>query len=300
MKRFLQIFSIAGLVLLLGLPAVFAQDDEKSAPAQEQADGKRNEKTDVDIADYYIDGKTIENKYSGKYLRITPQTLSQLYWKLQVFDSGDNWAIDNYMLINECEIYQDNVNNDFEWNKIREVVKASLNKNKEYFSTQFEFYVPVHLGRYDSKQKGFFLVDGTGYEGVRRMEVQSYIKVHDICGKEDEIKDYPQAVLFVLQKPLNYVFAEVDKDVAQAYILRKQREVLDLPEDQRQRKYQRTAYVRMRINVLEYQGNIKGKNNALAVLKSELQGIDLFEDAQGKRLLSSMVFEKPEGETPSE
>lgn len=248
----------------------------------------------ADMEDYYLDATTIEDKYSGQYVRISPQTLSQLYWKLQVFDSGDNRAIDNYMLINECQIYQDNVNNDFEWNKVREAAKTSIQKNKADFPTQFEFYVPVHLGRYDVNKKGFYLVDGTGYEKVRRMEVHSYIRANEVCGHDGEIKDYPKAVLFVLQRPLTYVFAEVDEHVAQAYILRKQKEVLDLPPDERQRRYERTAYLRMRVDAQEYQGNIKGKQNILAVLQTELHGIDLFEDANGERLLSSTVMKAEE------
>ncbi len=290
MKRFLPIIVLVSF--LMG-PAAFAQEAEKE-PAMEET--PKEEKAEVDMADYYLDATTIEDKYSGKYSKITPQSLSKLYWRLHVFDSGDNRAIDNYMLINECQIYQDNVNNDFEWNVIREAVKKVVNDGKKNFPTQFEFFVPVHLGRYDTEQKGFYLVDYTGYEQVRRLEVRSITGMHEVCGKDGEIKDYPKAVLFVLQEALTYVFAEVDEHVAQAYILRKQREILDLPPDERQRRYERTAYVRMRLNVLEYQGNIRGRSNILAILQSELDGVDLFEDVKGERLLSSMIMKREEGE----
>ncbi len=248
------------------------------------------EEEKINIEEYFIDATTIEDKYSGQYVRITPQSLADLYWRLQVFDSGDNRAIDNYMLINECDIYQDNFNNDFEWNKIREAAKQHIKQNKNDFSTKFEFFVPVHLGRYDTEKKGFDLVDDTGYRNIRRMEVNSYVRTDEICGESRAIKDYPMAVLFILEEALTYVFSEVDEHVAQAYILRKQKEILDLPIDLRQRRYERTAYLRFRLDIEEYQGNIISGSDTLAVLKAELDGVDLFEDAKGKRLLSSTVF----------
>ena len=253
----------------------------------------------AELLEYYLDATTIEDEYSGDYVRITPQSLSQLYWKLQVFDSGDNRAIDNYMLINECQIYQDNVNNDFEWNFIREAAKQSIKQKREGFTTKFEYFVPVHLSRYDTERRGFFLVNNTGYENVRRMEVNSFVRTDEICGKKGEIKDYPFGVLFILQRPFSFVFAEVDEHVAQAYILRKQEEIIKLPIEIRQSRYERTAYLRFRVNVTEYQGNVRGDDQVLSVLMTELDGIDLFEDANGQRLLSSVVIKKDQTESDS-
>src|SRR5690606_2537387 len=78
-----------------------------------------------------------------------------------------------------------------------------------------------------------------------------------------------------------------DEHVAQAYIIRKQKEVLDLTYDVRQNRYSRVAYVRMRVNLNEYQGNVKGQDGSiLSILYGDLEGIDLFEDPYGKMLLS--------------
>src|SRR5687768_4094387 len=57
----------------------------------------------------------VKDPFAGDYVRGTPQNLSKLYWRLGVFDGDDDAAVDNFMMINECRIFQNNINNDFEW-----------------------------------------------------------------------------------------------------------------------------------------------------------------------------------------
>jgi hypothetical protein len=271
----------------LGVPAAYAQTTSEfpQTPMVTSESIARDVKTgDATVA-------PDSTKLTG-YVRGTPANLSKLYWNLGVFDSGDDRAVDNFMLINECDIYQNNVNNDFEWKKIRESAKKFLNSNREKFSTQFEFVLPVELGTYDEVRKGFPIMDVYAYNNVRRFEIWGNSLDRELCGRIGEVKDYPRNLMLIMEQAFTYNFVPVDEHVAQAFLVRKQKEVLDIDTDVRQQRYKRVAYVRLRVNFHEYLGSIRGRNGSiLAILEGKLDGIDLFEDANSVLLLSSS---KPE------
>lgn len=235
------------------------------------------------------DATVIEDPFAGQYVKGTPAKMSQLYWRLRVFDLDDERAVDNYMLINECDIYQRFINDDFEWAKVRGAARELLEKDRDGFTQKFEFILPVRLGRYDTDKGGFYLIDDSAFGNVRRMEITGNSLSREICGKTGEIKDYPRNLMLILEHPIIYDFAKVDEHVAQAYILRKQKEVLKYDYDVRQSRYDRIAYVRLRTNLQEYQGTVKGQDGSLlAILYGKLEGVDLFEDPYGKILLSTL------------
>lgn len=234
------------------------------------------------------DATVVEDKNADVFLKSTPVNLAKLYWRLGVFDSGDNRAVDNFMLITECDVYQNNINNDFEWKTVREAAKTSLEIRRKTFPTKFEFLIPIELGDYDEERGGFPLLEQYAYNNVQRMEVVGNSIQDDICGTSGEIKDYPRNIMMILDKPFTYNFAKVDEHVAQAYILRLQKRVLKEDIDVRQKRYRRPAHVRLRVDFSEYQGSIRGQNGVLlAIMRAELKGIDLFEDGREVMLLSS-------------
>ncbi len=244
------------------------------------------QKTDADVT-------VMKDPYGEKYVRGTPANLSKVYWRLRVFDLDDDYAVDNYMLINECDLYQRYINDDFEWVKLRDAARGVLRKDRDTFKDTFIFVLPVKLGRYDTERGGFHLVENTNFENVRRMEITGNSLAREICGKSGEIKDYPRNLMLILKEPFSYDFSKVDEHVAQAYIIRKQKEVLDIEYDSRQSRYNRIAYVRLRVKLDEYQGNLRGQDGStLAILGGKLMGVDLFEDPYGKMLLSMGQLEE--------
>lgn len=272
-------------------PVIVTHDPEAVDPDLLGPNELVPEKTDADVT-------VMEDPFATQFVKGTPANLSKLYWRLRVFDLDDDRAVDNYMLINECDLYQRFVNDDFEWAKIRNAAREVLKKERDKYNNKFEFILPVRLGRYDTERGGFYLVDGTSFEKIRRMEITGNSLSRDICGKTGEIKDYPRNLMLILKQPFSYDFAKVDEHVAQAYIIRKQKEVLDLEYDMRQNRYNRIAYVRLRTSLDQYQGNVKGQDNSiLSILHGTLEGVDLFEDPYGKMLLSTLDYTQ-EGAVP--
>ena len=262
------------------------QAEEEAGEAEKSAEEKIKDMSDGDE-----DITVMRDLFAGEYVDGTIQNLSKLYWRLKVFDDGDNEAVDNFMLINECQIYQDYVNNDFEWVEIREAAKQMLRQDSQGFSKKFQFMLPVYLGEYDMERKGFPLINDTAFVNSRRMEITGNSLRDDVCGRQGEVEDYPRNIMLIFKEPLTYGFVQVDEHVAQAYLLRKQEEVEKFALVLRQRRYERIAYVRLRVDFYQYQGNVKGHSLAtLAILHGDLQGVDLFEDSHGKRLMSSVSF----------
>jgi hypothetical protein len=272
----------------LGVPAPQPRlaSEEGTAADNENFDDMHGmpQETDADVT-------VMEDPFAGEYIKGTPENLSKLYWRLRVFDLDDDRAVDNFMMINECDLYQRYIHDDFEWAKIREAARSVLHKERDKYSGQFEFILPVRLGRYDTDHNGFYLIDDTEFKSVRRIEIVGNSLSTEICGTTGEIKDYPRNLLLILKKPFSYNFAKVDEHVAQAYIIRKQKEVLGLDYDYRKSRYNRVAYVRMRVNLDQYQGNVKGQDGViLSILQGDLEGVDLFEDPYGRMLLSTLDY----------
>lgn len=101
----------------------------------------------------------LRDDYAGKYNVSTLANLSKLYWRLGAFDLEDTNALSNFVKINECELYTEYVNDDLEWQEIIRSMGKHVQSNKEKFPLNFQFVLPLHLGRYDPALGGFEIVN---------------------------------------------------------------------------------------------------------------------------------------------
>ncbi len=229
---------------------------------------------------------------ANEYVDLSVQNISKLYWKIGIMPLSNDKAIDNFLLINECDIYTKFYNDDFEWPRIRDAGRKMIEANREIFPTKFKMMVPVDLGRYDMKRKGFPLIGGTAYRNMRRVEIGDNAYNNRVCGVAGNIKFYPKNIMMILNRPFIYDFVSVDEHIAQAFIVRRKYETLEGPRHI-VKNFERPAYARIRISLMEYQGEAKNKDGEpLAIMVGKIEGVDIFEDQGQKRLLSSVDFEK--------
>lgn len=231
----------------------------------------------------------LEDDYSGEYLRATFENLSKLYWKMDALELSDDKAIDNFLLINECDLYDQFYSDDFEWLRVRKAARQMIDNNKDSFSKKYKIILPVDLGRYDMERKGFPLVNGTSFLDLRRIEIGGNSTNTKVCGEDDDIENYPRNVILVLSKPFQFDFLELDEHIAQAYIIRQRYEPAERPKDLRGGDFNRLAFARIRITFDKYQGDTKDSGgDQVGIMFGRLDGIDIFEDPFEKRLLSSI------------
>lgn len=233
----------------------------------------------------------IEDKYAGDYVEPTLQNISKLYWNKNALLTTNDKAVDNFLLINECDIYQKFYKDDFEWGRIREAGRTMLEENKTDFPHKFKMLIPIDLGRYDMLRKGFPLINKTAFKDLRRVEIGGNSNRRKVCGEDHTIKHYPRNLILILNKPFSYEFVELDEHVAQAFIIRQKYEKVNRPKELKNKSFDRLAFARIRITFADYQGETRGSDNfPLAVMFGRLDGIDIFEDAGEKRLLTSVDY----------
>jgi len=249
----------------------------------------------------------LKDEYAGKYNISTLENLSKLYWRLGAFDMEDDMAVTNYIKINDCKIYSEYLNDDMEWNKILVVMKDYIKKNLHTFPLNYQFVLPLHLGRYDPERGGFPLIDKTGFLDVKRIEVDSIDYSRDICFDSHAIKDYPKSMTILLPEPFTLDFIKLDEHVAQAYILRKKSDYAKLSDQARLAQYEREAYLRLRVTFSQYHGNIRGEGlSTMSILYGKIDGYEIFEDSNQTRMMLSVNMNKereaalsPQMSTPS-
>ena len=259
--------------------------DSAVVPAEQTKKEHRNTVTN-------IPGSTIiEDKHAENYLLPTVENISKLYWLKGKLKFENNKALDNFVFINECELYKKHINDDFMWLKVRKAVESMITEKLPTYSDKFKIIVPIDLGRYDFEKKGFSLVNKTAFQDLRRVEVGGNYQT--ICGDDSEIEAYPRNVVLILNEPFNYDFLPINEHLAQAYILRNNKSLPELPGvfGMGNKTFNRLAFARVRMTFLEYQGSTKKDTYmSAAMMFGTIDGIDVFEYADETGLLSSVDF----------
>lgn len=241
----------------------------------------------------------LRDEFAGKYNPSTLENLSKLYWRLGAFDLDDDMAVGNFLKINDCKIFTEYLNDDLEWKEIVKVMKAHLAQHKDGYPLDFQFLLELNLGRYDPDLGGFPIVNRTAFVDAKRIEVDSIDQNREVCYDYGAIKDYPKSLIIILPEPFTLDFIKVDEHVAQAYILRKKAEFSQLPEEVRVRRYERDAYLRLRVTFSQYHGNLRGEDSQImSILYGKIDGYEIFEDSGQKRLMLSVdnLKKKPDTE----
>ncbi len=307
MKHFLALF----ILTLTFSPLSYAQNTDSESASEEPAksfitpnsfsfdsDNNNDQNQGVNIKNQKIlstdepDVTIIEDKYAGQYFTPSVQNLSKLYWKKNTLDLNNDIAVDNFLKINECTLYNDFFNDDFEWTRVRDAARKMLLNSKDSFPDRFKFLLPVELGRYDLEEKGFPLENDTAFIDLRRVEMGGGDNSEEICGVNHAIDFYPRNIVLALSSPFSFDFLPVDEHVAQAFLIRRKYEDFKVSNALRLQGFDRIAYARLRVHLTSYQGQARGKDNTvLAVMFGRIEGIDFFEDPYETKLLKSIDFE---------
>lgn len=152
------------------------------------------------------------------YEKPSIQNLSRLYWRLSKFTPDQDFAVDNFMRINECDIYKDYYHNEFEWRTIRESSRKFLQEQQKTFPLRFQFVQPLSLGEYDFEKKGFHVLDEYKLNAIRRFQVFSDDTFKNICGEEKYIQGYPRGILLELSRPIDFDFIPMEERRAKVLV----------------------------------------------------------------------------------
>lgn len=231
-----------------------------------------------------------ERKY--RYEKVTIKTLSQLYWALDKLDIEKVADVDYFMMINECDIYKDYNQHEFEWREIRKSAKKYIEDNKKAFPLRFEFIQELRLSEYDLKSQQFEVDDEYKIPRTRRFEVEALDATDaTTCGHIGNIPDYPRGLIVEFSRPFELSTLPIAPDVAEKYIDKKMIAFRALPEHQQNEKFlssTRDIYLVMKIKIFSYQGDARTREGMdLANVLGVLEGFDVYADQDRKFLLHS-------------
>lgn len=95
--------------------------------------------------------------HDDKYKPVTRENLSQLYWRMGAMDIKNDSDIDNFIMLNRCDIYEESYQDDLAWHEIRKKARVSIAKNQDKFSRYLKVIRPISLGRYNPDTEEFAL-----------------------------------------------------------------------------------------------------------------------------------------------
>lgn len=229
------------------------------------------------------------------YEKPTMDELSRLYWLLGALDINNNTHIDNYLLINECQIYKEFRNNEFEWKNIRESTREHIKGAAAGFARRLEFLQPLYLGEYNIEKEYFAIVPEYVKPTSRRLEVLTKAHLASTCGETGEIEGYPKGLLVELTRPYGIDKIPVPRDKAQTYINEKLEEFNKLMDHQKTQKRlleSRDAYIWMQIRVFGYKGPERIDDGyRLNAVFAVLEGVEVYSDRDRRDLLYKEIFD---------
>jgi hypothetical protein len=219
-----------------------------------------------------------------KYQLTTIHNLSNLYWQLGMLDLKDDDAIERYLFINDCDLYMKYSHNDFEWRRIKDATRKYLAKNMALFNTHFEILLPLAVGKYDQERGEFDIEAESQLNNVKKMDVAPNLGV-PICRTQMDWKNYPRNIILVLLRPLTLKSFPVSPELADLYINATAQEYSKLPAQEGFAGYQRMAFLRLKVHIIQYLETITHRTRYRAVVVGQLEGYEIYADHEKFKLL---------------
>lgn len=307
MRRLAGLFLAVAFVSCGFVVPAYAQDP---APRAEQGDTPVAMPKAEGLNSYTNDDdRALEDGYAVP----TFKNLSKLYWALAMFDLADDKAIDNFLMINECELYQKYYGSDFELESLRAATKESIVKNMATYPVKFEVIIPIGIDRYDMGTEKFKLDPRTDFFGAKRLEMVVNEIGRPVCGRgraaSGAINGYPKNFILSLSRPFTLTEIPVKPEVAQLYIEEAKKFSAKIPEVRNYSQYGRIAFLRLKVTMNQFRGYVPHVNTELmADIFGTIDGFEVYGNREKTFLLYSQkdmakkVYRKkrPAGETGEE
>ena len=233
------------------------------------------------------------------YADATFENFSKSYWKFSRFDIEDTEAINNFIKINQCDLYKEYSHNEFEWHGIQNKTQKFLLESKEKFPAYYSFTQPISLGDYDFTKKGFKIAKEHELDNVKKMLVASDKEGKDVCDSRYRIPNYPKTIALELTRPFTLKHIPIDADYAQELISKKMKDFNDLRHNGKTRENflaARQVYISAKVKLFAHkQGDVRltdGTPGVAAKMLGVLEKIEVYNDPQLQHLLYEEEFRR--------
>lgn len=110
------------------------------------------------------------------FKRASLQSLSQAFIKLTGVDLNDDRMIDDFAIVNYCQIYRRYFKDEFSWRQAREAFRRMIQRELESYPENIYLLGTLILGRYDFERKAFILDELNRFDrtGAFRFQDRSF------------------------------------------------------------------------------------------------------------------------------
>lgn len=133
------------------------------------------------------------------YAKPTWSSMSRVLARFNALDFSDESLLEEYAIVTECEMYQHFYRDDFQWHKVLETIKASLNQFSVTYPTTYAYDVELQLGRYDFKDRMFRFTEKSKVYNVNTLTL--FETTPKACVGERRISYMPSVFRAVLDAP---------------------------------------------------------------------------------------------------
>jgi len=240
------------------------------------------------------------NRTPSRYVYETPTSaaLGHLFWAVNMYKLEDDAAVDEFMRVNECDIYKSFNTDEVEWRSIRDATREFLRENKEDFPTRFEFVLPLMLVDYDEKRRAFEIKKNFKINSLRRFELfASDARTVKRCSREHRLDiGYHRGLVLEFSRPFSLTHVPMEQEKAYAYIKRKLNYMKKNYTERMQSKtlmYNlRTAFLILKVKIFTY-GKSLGTNTMdipIVQMMGVLEGYEIYEDRSKENLFYSQNY----------
>ncbi len=227
--------------------------------------------------------RTVE-KAPPTYFQMNYANLFRLGLAWGMYKADDKDALDNYLKISECTLYNKFYRNEFEWEKIRKAARVYLDTYNKDVPMYYEYVQPLKLGRYDVALQGFPLEKAKDYMTLKTLQIANFKSGDTPCGLYGvDSSKYPSAGILNIISPLSLTFVRVPKELAERYIAWRAEQGLTNGND-------RQAYIRYRVRIDTLDGKEKISGGYTYIFSGRLMQIDVFADKDLLMPLYNQLF----------
>jgi hypothetical protein len=216
------------------------------------------------------------------YRRTSIKNLSKLYWAIGMEDPGDDTAIEQYLFINECDLFN-RARGTPEWRSIKGATRSMLCRKKSDFPTRFEAEIPFLLGKYDKATNQYEVGGQSVMDAVNRIDIAPNQNI-EVCNSSEELLAYPANFILVLDRPFTFKTIPASPELAE-YARALQATSKDAPS-------KTPLYLRLKIGIDDFDKPTQIDGHPRAVLKGGIDGYEIYADEDETRLLFAIDLPK--------
>ena len=206
------------------------------------------------------------------------ENLSKLYWALGMLDEKNDTAVEQYLFINECDMFNKFSSDPEQWASLKEATRQMLCRGKANFLTRFEVLLPVPIATYDTAKKEFTVDPEVGLTNLQKLDVSSNAGA-DVCGSRQDFKSYPRGLTINLVQPFSLKTIPASPELVAFY--------------NAQKTYGKVSvYLRLQTRMGEYVETAQGKGGWHAVVTGAVDGYEIYSDAKESKILFAQDLPK--------